>query len=62
MVSDIKTSSTYVYKLMLNLFLKGLTWNEKTNKFYYIDSAVYDIKEFDYDPKTKNICKLTFIC
>lgn len=36
----------------------GLTWNEKTNKFYYIDSVDLDVKEFDYDPKTKNICKL----
>lgn len=25
----------------------GLSWNEKTNKFYYIDSAALDIKEFD---------------
>lgn len=25
----------------------GLTWNEKINKFYYIDSAALDIKEFD---------------
>lgn len=33
----------------------GLTWNEKTNKFYYIDSVDHDIKEFDYDPVTGNI-------
>lgn len=25
----------------------GLTWDEKTNKFYYIDSAALDVKEFD---------------
>lgn len=25
----------------------GLTWPEKSNKFYYIDSAALDIKEFD---------------
>lgn len=35
----------------------GLTWNEKTNKFYYIDSCDLDVKEFDYDPKSGNICK-----
>lgn len=35
----------------------GLTWNEKTNKFYFIDSCDLDVKEFDYDPKTGNICK-----
>lgn len=33
----------------------GLTWNERTNKFYYIDSVDLDVKEYDYDPKTKNI-------
>lgn len=35
----------------------GLTWNEKTNKFYFIDSCDLDVKEFDYDPATGNICK-----
>lgn len=30
----------------------GLTWNKKTNKFYYIDSGDYDIKEYDYNPAT----------
>lgn len=35
----------------------GLTWNEKTNKFYYIDSCDLDVKEFDYDPKSGNICE-----
>lgn len=35
----------------------GLTWNEKTNKFYYIDSVDLDVKEFDYDPKSGNICE-----
>lgn len=35
----------------------GLTWNEKTNKFYYIDSCDLDVKEFDYDPKTGSICE-----
>lgn len=35
----------------------GLTWNEKTNKFYYIDSCDLDVKEFDFDPKSGNICE-----
>lgn len=30
----------------------GLAWNEKTNKFYYIDSFDLKIKEFDYDFNT----------
>ncbi|XP_063704399.1 regucalcin-like isoform X2 [Culicoides brevitarsis] len=33
----------------------GLTWNEKTNKFYYIDSCDLDVKEFDYEPRTGEI-------
>lgn len=36
----------------------GLTWVRQTNKFYYVDSCSYDVKEFDYDPKTGDICKL----
>lgn len=35
----------------------GLAWNVEKNKFYYIDSCQMDVKEFDYDPKTGNICK-----
>lgn len=35
----------------------GLTWNEKTGKFYYIDTCALDIKEFDYNLKTGEICK-----
>lgn len=39
----------------------GLAWNEKEKKFYYIDSIKFDVKEFDYDPKSGNICKCTWI-
>lgn len=39
----------------------GLAWNEKENKFYFIDSIKLDVKEFDYDPKSGNICKLIFV-
>lgn len=35
----------------------GLTWLYKKNKFYYADSCAYDIKEFDYDPKSGNLGK-----
>lgn len=35
----------------------GLTWNTKKKKFYYIDSCKFDIKEYDYDKKTGEICK-----
>lgn len=38
----------------------GLTWNEKTGKFYYVDTCAVDIKEFDYDFKTGKICKCCF--
>uniref|UniRef100_A0A1B0AQI8 SMP-30/Gluconolactonase/LRE-like region domain-containing protein n=1 Tax=Glossina palpalis gambiensis TaxID=67801 RepID=A0A1B0AQI8_9MUSC len=27
----------------------GLAWNEKTNKFYYIDTTDFEVKEYDYD-------------
>lgn len=37
----------------------GLIWNEKSKKFYYIDSTSLDIKVFDYDEESGNICKLT---
>lgn len=33
----------------------GLAWNEKKNKFYYVDSCELDIKEFDYNPDTGDI-------
>lgn len=35
----------------------GLTWNEKTQKFYCIDTLAYDVKEYDYDIQTGDICK-----
>jgi gluconolactonase len=36
----------------------GLTWNEKLGKFYYIDSVARDVKVFDYDSSSGNICML----
>lgn len=45
-------------KLFENIYISnGLTWVRKTNKFYYVDSCTYDIKEFDYNPKTGDLCE-----
>lgn len=47
-----------VRKLFGNVtFSNGLTWVPQTKKFYYIDSCTYEIKEFNYDTKTGNLCK-----
>lgn len=35
----------------------GLAWNEKANKFYYIDTADYEVKEYNYDLKTGKASK-----
>lgn len=35
----------------------GLAWNEKAKKFYFIDSCKFDVKEYDYDQKSGDICK-----
>lgn len=37
----------------------GIDWNEKEKKFYHIDSCNGIIREFDYDPKTFELCKQT---
>lgn len=39
----------------------GLAWNEKEKKFYFIDSCKFDVKEYDYDQKSGDICKLIFL-
>lgn len=45
------------YKLLDNIFISnGLAWNVVTNTFYYIDSGKFDVKQFDWDPKTGDIC------
>uniref|UniRef100_A0A336K406 Regucalcin n=1 Tax=Culicoides sonorensis TaxID=179676 RepID=A0A336K406_CULSO len=33
----------------------GLAWDETRKRFYYIDSADYEVKEFDYDVETGDI-------
>lgn len=35
----------------------GLAWNEKKKKFYYVDSCDLNVKEFDYDPDTGDLCE-----
>lgn len=45
-------------KLLQNIFISnGMTWDQKHNKFYYIDSGIMDVKEFDYEPTSGNICE-----
>ncbi len=40
-----------------NVFISNwLTWVRWSRKFYYVDSCTYDIKEFDYDARTGDIC------
>lgn len=39
----------------------GLAWNEKEKKFYFIDSCKFDVKEYDYDQKSGEICKLILL-
>lgn len=38
----------------------GLTWNVSENKFYYIDSLAYDVREYDYNGETGNVGMYTF--
>lgn len=52
------TKGEKVQVLKTNISLSnGLTWNEQQKKFYYIDSCQHDVKEFDYDPETGDICE-----
>lgn len=47
-----------VVKLRDNMQISnGLAWNVQKNKFYLIDSWDFNIKEFDYDPASGNVCK-----
>lgn len=41
-----------------NIFISnGMAWDENNNKCYYIDSGKFDVKEYDHDPNTGNLCK-----
>lgn len=47
-----------VKRLFQDIFISnGLTWNMKTNTFYYIDSCAFDVKAFDYDGATGDLCE-----
>lgn len=55
------TKGEGVQTLLRNVHVSnGLAWNEDIHKFYYIDSVKLDVKEFDYDPKSGDICKNIF--
>lgn len=64
--SSVVNASLYSYdrkngvrQLKKDIFISnGLTWNTKTNKFYYVDSCTHDVKQFDYDINTGELCKL----
>lgn len=48
------------HELLHNIYVSnGMAWNQTENKFYYIDSCKFDIKEYDYDPSNGNICEYT---
>lgn len=54
------TKDGVFHKLKSNIGISnGLAWNEKTNKFYYIDSCALDVKEHSYNPVTGEICKIS---
>lgn len=62
---QVANASLYMYttrrgliQLKSNVLVSnGLTWNKRKRKFYYNDSYSFVIKEFDWDPKTGNICE-----
>lgn len=64
--SNVVNASLYSYdqkngvrQLKKDIFISnGLTWNTKINKFYYVDSCTHDVKQFDYDISTGELCKL----
>lgn len=47
-----------VYEVLDKIYISnGMAWDETTNKFYYIDSGKFDLREYDYNPSTGAICK-----
>ncbi|XP_055326181.1 regucalcin-like [Sitodiplosis mosellana] len=45
-----------VYELLHGIYVSnGMAWNESTNKFYYIDSCKFNVREYDWDPSTGDI-------
>jgi len=39
----------------------GMDWNTQAQKFYFIDTADYSVREFDYNITTGAICKIQTI-
>lgn len=35
----------------------GLAWNRKTNKFYFVDSCDFFIREYTWNPRSGDLCK-----
>ncbi|XP_031627367.1 regucalcin-like [Contarinia nasturtii] len=51
------TKCTGTKKLLRNIRASsGIEWNEDNNKFYHTDSCSGVIREYDWDPKTGDIC------
>lgn len=49
--------SSGLHAIMENIYISnGMAWNENTNKFYYIDSGKFDVKEYEYNTNTGDIC------
>lgn len=50
-------------KMLLNKIgiSNGLAWNEKKRKFYYIDSSAMNVREYDWESNTGDICKIIFL-
>lgn len=47
-----------VNEVLNNIYISnGMAWDESKNKFYYIDSGKFDVKEYDYNPNNGNICE-----
>lgn len=47
-----------VRKLVQDVFISnGLAWDEKINKLYYIDTGKFDVKSYDWNPFTGDICE-----
>ncbi|KAG4068206.1 hypothetical protein HA402_008847 [Bradysia odoriphaga] len=45
-----------VTKVFDNIFISnGMAWDEKSNKFYYIDTGRFDVRGYDYNPSNGNI-------
>lgn len=37
----------------------GFDWNKKQNKFYFVNTFPGEILEFDYNPNTSELCKVS---